>query len=112
MGIRSVSSHNPFVLDAQDESSDFELGRLRGHLARANPQSKDIVEELSRGESGTAVITLQRNVLVVFTSPVQHYVTPRFYTEKKPVNGKVVPTWNYSAVQVYGKATVYINSKS
>ena len=106
------SSHIPFVLDIDDESSDTELGRLRGHLARANPQSKAIIEEVSRDDSGSAVTTLQRNVLVIFTSPVHHYVTPKFYTETKPATGKVVPTWNYSAVQVYGKATVYIDSKS
>lgn len=36
---------------------------------------------------------LEEEVLVLFTSQVQHYVTPKFYTETKPVSGKVVPTW-------------------
>jgi len=44
------------------------------------------------------------------TSPVHHYVTPQFYKETKPSTAKVVPTWNYAAVQVYGKATVYYQS--
>lgn len=34
-------------------------------------------------------------------------MTPKFYTETKPANGKVVPTWNYAAAQVYGKARIY-----
>ena len=36
-------------------------------------------------------------------------MTPKFYTETKPATGKVVPTWNYSAVQAYGKATVFFD---
>jgi transcriptional regulator len=35
---------------------------------------------------------------------------PKFYTETKPETGKVVPTWNYSSVQVYGKATILFDS--
>jgi predicted FMN-binding regulatory protein PaiB len=37
-------------------------------------------------------------------------LTPKFYVETKPDTGKVVPTWNYSAVQVYGKATILFDS--
>ena len=44
--------------------------------------------------------------MVLFTSPVQHYVTPKFYTATKPATGKVAPTWNYAAVQVYGRLRV------
>lgn len=102
------SSHIPFILDVEDESSETELGRLRGHLARQNPQSKAIIEEV--GASGMK--TLERDVLVIFSSPAQHYVTPKFYTETKPDTGKVVPTWNYAAVQVYGRAIVYVDAKS
>lgn len=47
--------------------------------------------------------------MILFTSPHHHYVTPKFYTETKPVTGKVAPTWNYSTVQVYGTATVYFD---
>lgn len=38
-------------------------------------------------------------------------MTPKFYTETKPTTAKVVPTWNYAAVQIYGKATIYADSK-
>ena len=47
---------------------------------------------------------------MLFNGPVDSYVTPRFYTSTKPDTGKVVPTWNYSAVQVYGAATVFFDA--
>ncbi|TKA29667.1 Uncharacterized protein B0A49_13826, partial [Cryomyces minteri] len=35
-----------------------------------------------------------------------------FYTETKPANGKVVPTWNYAAAQAYGQARIYFDFSS
>lgn len=106
-------SHIPFILDVDDESSETELGHLRAHMARANPQAKAIVEEIKqRQAAGDTSRTLQQDVLVIFTSPVHHYVTPKFYTTTKPATGKVVGTWNYAAVQVYGKATFYIDANA
>lgn len=102
------ASHIPFVLDIQDESSETELGTLRGHVARQNPQAKAIIEEVTTKQTKV----LDQDVLVIFTPSAHHYVTPKFYTETKPATGKVVPTWNYTAVQVYGRATVYVDSKS
>ncbi|KAI5918117.1 negative transcriptional regulator [Camillea tinctor] len=102
------SSHIPFTLHLDDESSETELGRLRGHMARANPQSKAIIDACKASETNV----LEQEVLVLFTSPVQHYVTPKFYTETKPDTGKVVPTWNYAAAQAYGKATIYYDPHS
>ncbi|KAH8198823.1 hypothetical protein TruAng_006991 [Truncatella angustata] len=107
------SSHIPWVLDIKDEENESELGTLRGHLAKANPQSKAMMDSLAGPEgqiSGTT--TLEQEVLVLFTSPVHSYVTPKFYTDTKPKTGKVVPTWDYAAVQAYGKATIYCDSKS
>ena len=69
----------PFQLDEK-------AGVLRAHLARANPQWR---------EADGA-----REALVVFQD-VDAYVTPGWYATKRE-NGKVVPTWNYSAVHVYG----------
>ncbi|SCO86428.1 probable transcriptional regulator [Fusarium oxysporum] len=82
-------SHIPFILDVQDEGSDIELGLEN---------------------SGSNV--LDQEVLVLFTATSHHYVTPKFYTETKPTTAKVVPTWNYAAVQAYGRATVHYDSKS
>ncbi|PNY27529.1 Uncharacterized protein TCAP_02547 [Tolypocladium capitatum] len=105
------STHIPFILDVDDESSETELGRLRGHMARQNPQSKALVEALSDPSSpspGSNV--LEQDVLVVFTSPVQHYITANFYSETMAGDRKTAPTWNYSAAQVYGRARIHYDA--
>ncbi|OBS25545.1 hypothetical protein FPOA_06080 [Fusarium poae] len=104
------STHIPFVLDIDDEEDETKLGKLRGHLARVNPQSKAMIENLTKNPHLNNVI--KQDVIVIFNSHIQHYVTPKFYTETKPTTGKVVPTWNYAAVQVYGRARVFYDTKS
>ena len=112
-----LSSHIPFVLDYDEESSssgESNPGVLRGHLARANPQSKVMIEEIQSrfdGNTDGKAECLEEEVLVLFTAAAHHYVTPKFYTETKPSTGKVVPTWNYAAAQAYGKAKIYYSSK-
>jgi transcriptional regulator len=106
-----LSSHIPWILDVEDESSETELGTLRGHLARANPQSKTMIDFLE-ADSKSSGSVLEEEVLVLFTATQHHYITPKFYTETKPDTGKVVPTWNYAAAQAYGKAKIYFDSKS
>lgn len=59
---------------------------LQGHLARANPQWRDLA-------SGTPA-------LVVFNGP-NAYVSPNYYPSKAR-NPAVVPTWNYLCVQARG----------
>jgi transcriptional regulator len=76
----------PFVL-YEDEG---ERGLLRVHLARANPQLREL-----------AAVS---ECLVVFQGP-QEYVTPSWYATKRET-GKVVPTWNYATVHVHGRPTV------
>jgi transcriptional regulator len=103
------------VLDV-DPTKPGDLGVLRGHIARNNPQCKAILESLTSASSSSSSSSsspsesdpnvLESEVLVIFTA-AHHYVTPKFYVETKPTTGKVVPTWNYSAVQVYGKVRVY-----
>jgi len=66
------------------------LGTLRAHVARANPQWRDL--------------QTADEALVVFQG-AQHYVTPSWY-ETKRETGKVVPTWNYVIVQARGRAVV------
>jgi transcriptional regulator len=65
-------------------------GVLHGHLARANPQ-------WSTPAIGDA--------LAIFLGP-DAYVTPSWYAAKAE-HGKVVPTWNYSAVHAYGTAEFF-----
>jgi transcriptional regulator len=72
----------PFLLDA----SASRLGTLQVHMARANPQWRDLTPE--------------SDVLIVFRG-VDHYITPGWY-ETKRETGKVVPTWNYTMVQARG----------
>ncbi|KAJ3494934.1 hypothetical protein NLG97_g3756 [Lecanicillium saksenae] len=104
-------THIPFLLDIEDEANENEQGVLRGHLARANPHSKALIEA-AQSASTSADGYLEQEVMVLFNFPVHHYVTPKFCTETKPATGKVVPTWNYAAAQVYGRIKVYHDSKS
>ena len=67
-----------------------EKGVLRCHFARANPHWERI-------RSTPAV-------LVILQGP-NHYITPDWYPSKHQ-GGKVVPTWNYVAVHVRGKARI------
>ncbi|WVR07898.1 hypothetical protein IAU60_004941 [Kwoniella sp. DSM 27419] len=100
------TTHIPFVLDAGLEGEEVDAddkGSLRAHIARANPQVKAMIDHLT--ESGSD--TLEEEVLILFNAPTHSYITPKFYVETKPSTGKVVPTWNYAAVQVYGKARIY-----
>jgi transcriptional regulator len=71
-------SHLPLYVDA-------ERGRLRGHLARENPQYRHFV-------AGAEVLS-------VFHGP-HGYVSPSVYSEPG------VPTWNYVVVHVRGRARV------
>jgi transcriptional regulator len=109
------TTHIPFVLDesetleAGQSSPEGSLGTLRGHMARANPQCKAIIDALRPTSSSK----LPEDVLILFNAPVNSYVPPRFYVDTKPNDGKVVPTWNYAAVQVYGTLTAhYENNES
>ena len=61
-------------------------GTLRGHLARGNPQWRDISPEVE--------------AMAILDGP-DSYITPGFY-ETKRQTGKDVPTWNYVTVQVRG----------
>jgi transcriptional regulator len=76
----------PFVL-YPDEG---ERGVLRCHLSRANAQ--------------WSALRATAEALIVFQG-AQGYITPSWYPAKAE-HGKVVPTWNYSMVQVRGQAQV------
>jgi transcriptional regulator len=65
--------------------------RLVLHMARANPQWRTI------GDDAPA--------LAVVTGP-QAYVSPTWYPSKAE-HGRMVPTWNYSAVHLTGRARVH-----
>lgn len=85
-GAAPVATHLPFLYDASHGSR----GRLRGHMARANPQWRDFA----------ALAEKDAEALVIFPGP-HAYVSPRWY---RP--GAAVPTWNYVAVHAYGTPAI------
>ncbi|EGO19122.1 hypothetical protein SERLADRAFT_374834 [Serpula lacrymans var. lacrymans S7.9] len=102
------SSHIPFLIDDPSSADTNDLGALRGHIALANPQAKALIAAaLVAPSASPGKGTLPDEVLVLFTGTPQAYITPSLYTETKPATGKVVPTWDYVAVQAYGRVTVY-----
>jgi transcriptional regulator len=75
-------SHIPLFL----EPDPGPLGRLVGHVARANSQWK------STPDGSTA--------LAIILGP-NGYVSPSWYATKRET-GRVVPTWDYVAVHAHG----------
>jgi len=73
------ATHLPLLLDA----ACGPYGTLRGHVARANPQWRQLA-------SG--------GPLAIFQGP-HAYVSPSWYEAEL-----AVPTWNYTAVHAYGAA--------
>jgi transcriptional regulator len=77
-----LASHVPLMLDPDPAP----YGTLIGHLAKANPHARSADPNVP--------------TLVIFQGP-EGYITPSYYAAKKE-HGKVVPTWNYSAIHAYG----------
>ena len=76
----------PFFLDVEEG----EYGTLYGHIARANPQWQSSVDA---------------QAMALFMGP-NAYITPSWYATKEET-GKVVPTWNYVAVEAHGTAEFF-----
>ena len=74
-----VATHVPVLLRR-------DKGTLVSHIARANPQWKYFAQG--------------KEVLVIFTGP-HAYISPAWYASQP-----AVPTWNYTAVHVYGKPRI------
>ncbi len=64
-----------------------ETGLLRAHVARANPVWQEVGND--------------SDVLVVFRA-MDAYISPNWYPSKHETH-RLVPTWNYQVVNVYGK---------
>lgn len=84
------ANHIPFEFDPAP-SAAAPHGTLRAHVARANPVWRDFAPDL--------------DVLVIFQGS-QAYITPSWYADSKPAQGKVVPTWNYCTVHAHGPLRV------
>lgn len=83
----------PMLFDAGDGPH----GTLRGHLARGNPQWREIEASIALGGDGAG------EALALFDGP-DGYISPAWYEEKR-LTGKVVPTWNYVTIQAHGALT-------
>jgi transcriptional regulator len=82
-----VATHLPILLDEHRGPN----GTILGHVSRANLQWKQSDPDAE--------------ALIIFTGP-DTYVTPSWYPAKQET-GRVVPTWNYAAIHVYGKLTFF-----
>lgn len=82
-----TGTHLPFVL----HKNEGEMGTLYTHCAKANSHWK----ELDSTEA-----------LIVFTGP-HSYISPSWYAKSPGV-----PTWNYSAVHVYGTVSLLNDSET
>ena len=79
--------HLPFVL----QPDAGEHGRLRAHVARANP----VWTEIQDGDE----------VLVIFGAP-DAYISPNWYPSKHELH-RQLPTWDYQVVHVHGQVRVH-----
>ena len=76
-----VATHIPLELETNSEGNLV----LSGHLAKANPHAH--------------LLKNQPEVLVIFQSPINHYISSSWYKEPN------APTWNYMSVHISGKAS-------
>src|SRR3954468_18858572 len=74
-----IASQIPFLVEQREGQLV-----LQGHLARANPQLKEMEDAAE--------------ALAIFAGP-HAYISPSWYEA-----GPAVPTWNYAAVHAYGPA--------
>ena len=81
-----VATHLPWLADRERG----ERGVLEGHIARANKEHRLGDDPPSKTDA-----------LVIFTGP-DAYISPSWYPTKAE-HGRVVPTWNYVAIHVYGQ---------
>jgi transcriptional regulator len=76
------ATHLPLFVHSQEEKIF-----LRGHVAKANPHWRYLEQ--------------QPECLTIFHGP-HSYISPSNYTAQESV-----PTWNYAAVHLYGKARIF-----
>ena len=74
-------THIPLILEIEEDGSSF----LFGHVASANKQWTSFKND--------------QNVLALFTGP-HSYISSSWYEKEN------VPTWNYTAVHIYGTVQV------
>ncbi len=88
-----LAAHIPMILN---RGADGKPVSLEGHVARNNPVAATAARPV--------------RALAIFQG-ADAYVTPSLYLSKRE-HGKVVPTWNYIAVQVSGVATAFNDAEA
>jgi transcriptional regulator len=83
VGGKLFSTHMPFLLSHDKD-------KIIGHLALQNPQHSDL-----NGQE----------VLITIEGP-HDYISPSWYASPG------VPTWNYQALHIYGKARVFSSNEN
>ncbi|KAF1996612.1 hypothetical protein P154DRAFT_418209, partial [Amniculicola lignicola CBS 123094] len=99
----------PFILDqienAEKGQEAMPLGRLRSHMARRNPHAQALLHSLHPLQTNEDSSKPHAEKITGEANNDQDpgsYVSPSFYTHRKPLDGRVVPTWDFSAVEVHG----------
>ena len=82
-----VGTHIPIDLEINENGENV----LWGHISKANTQWNDFEKD--------------ENVLVIFLSPVHHYISSSWY------NHPNAPTWNYLSVHISGKLKIIEGEK-
>lgn len=85
------AAHIPMILNRDEQGRPVSL---EGHVARNNP---------------LALIAAQPVRALAIFSGADAYVTPSLYAGKRE-HGKVVPTWNYIAVEISGAVTAFTDA--
>jgi transcriptional regulator len=77
-----MATHIPMELEEDENGKQY----LHGHIAKENPHGNLFVN--------------QPKVLVIFHSPVSHYISSSWYEKAN------APTWNYMSVHLYGNIRI------
>ena len=77
-----TGTHIPIEMEENENGEKL----LMGHISKANLQWKEFEKN--------------PNVLVIFLSPINHYISSSWYAQPNS------PTWNYLSVHVSGKLTM------
>jgi len=77
-----MATHTAMELEYDNDGNRF----LRGHIAKANPQSE--------------LLKKKPNALVIFQSSINHYISSSWYEQPN------APTWNYMSVHLYGQVSI------
>lgn len=83
-----IATHIPVELEINPENRKV----LWGHISKANKQ--------------TEILCSSPNVLVIFLSPIHHYISSSWYGHPN------ASTWNYMSVHISGKLTVMKERKT